>query len=107
MTDLELLRQYEPVVCYTRGEMFFPTAMDEFVKRASLWLNGPGGYLKELVADGELTPDKLAEYDKVPPNHTLYLRLVEKPLTGADYQRWLSRPDRVKFKAAGRLARVP
>jgi hypothetical protein len=107
MTDLDLLRQYEPVVCYTKGEMFFPAATDEFVKRASLWLNGPGGYLKELVSEGDLNPDKLAEYDEVPPNHTLYLRLVEKPLTGSAYQRWLSRPDRVNFKAAGRLARVP
>ena len=107
MTDLELLRQYEPIVCYTNGEMFFPTATDEFVKRASLWLNGPGGYLEELVPEGQLNPDKLAEYDEVPPNHTLYLRLVEKPLTGSAYQRWLKRPDRVKFKAVGRLARVP
>ena len=107
MTDLDLLRQYEPVVCYTKGEMFFPTATDEFVKRASLWLNGPSGYLNELVPEGDLNLDKLAEYDEVPPNHTLYLRLVEKPLTGSAYQRWLSRPDRVNFKAAGRLARVP
>lgn len=107
MTDLELLRQYEPIVCYTNGEMFFPAATDEFVKRASLWLNGPGGYLQELVPEGELNPDKLAEYDEVPPKHTLYLRLVEEPLTGAAYQSWLARPDRVRFKAAGRLARVP
>ncbi len=107
MTDLELLRQYEPIVCYTNGEMFFPTATDEFVKRASLWINGPGGYLEELVAEGQLTPEILAEHDEVPPKHTLYLRLVEEPLTGLAYQRWQRRPDRVPFKAAGRLSRVP
>lgn len=107
MTDLELLSAYEPIVCYTHGEMFFPTATDEFVKRASLWLNGPGGYLEELVAEGELNPDKLAEFDEVPPRHTLYLRLVEEPLTGGAYLRWQRRPDRGQFKAAGRLARVP
>ena len=106
MTDLELLRQYEPIVCYTNGEMFFPTATDEFVKRASLWLNGPGGYARELVPEGELNPDKLAEYDETLPNHTLYLRLVLQPLTGTAYQSWLARPDRVNFNAAGRLARV-
>ena len=107
MTDLELLRRYEPVVCYTKGEMFFPTATDEFVKGASLWINGPNGYLHELVPAGQLNPDKLATFDEVPPNHTLYMRLVEEPLTRPDYIRWLRRPDRVPFKAPGRLARVP
>lgn len=105
--DLELLRAYEPVVCYTNGEMFFPAATDEFVKRASLWINGPGGYAEELIPEGELTPDKLAEFDEVPPKHTLYLRLVEEPLTGLAYQHWQRRPNRVTFKAAGRLSRVP
>ncbi len=107
MTDLELLRQYEPIVCYTNGEMFFPTATDEFVKGASLWINGPNGYVRELVPEGELTPEKLATFDEVPPEHTLYLRFVEQPLTGAAFINWRRSPAHIRFKAPGRLARVP
>ena len=38
MTDLELLRKFEPVVRFTYGEYFFPCAVDEYVRRCSLWL---------------------------------------------------------------------
>lgn len=107
MTDLELLRAFEPIVCFTKGEMFFPAATDEFVKGASLWVNGPNGYLHELVPEGQLTPEKLATFDEVAPNHTLYLRLVEEPLKGAAFVNWLRSPAHVPFKAPGRLARVP
>jgi hypothetical protein len=107
MTDLELLRAYEPIVCYTNGELFFPTGTAEFVRGASLWVNGPNGYVRELVPDGQLTPEKLATYDEVPPNHTLYLRLVQEPLHGPAFISWLRSPAHVPFKAPGRLARVP
>ena len=101
MTDLELLRQYEPIVVT-------PTARCSFrlrpmnLSNGPVLVNGPGGYVRELVPEGELNPDKLAEYDEAPPNHTLYLRLVSQPLTGTAYQHWLARPDRVNFSAAGR-----
>ena len=36
MNDLELLRRYEPVVHYTLGEMFFPTAVDGYLQHTSL-----------------------------------------------------------------------
>lgn len=107
MTDLELLRRFEPIVCYTNGEMFFPTATDEFIKGASLWINGPNGYVHRLVSEGQLTPEVLATYDEVPPNHVLYLRSVDEPLRGPAYLRWLSSPAHPPFKAPGRLARVP
>ena len=33
MNDLDLLRQYEPIVKFTYGEHFFPTAVDGYVRR--------------------------------------------------------------------------
>ena len=35
--DLALLRAHEPVVCYTRGELFLPTAVGPYVAQCSLW----------------------------------------------------------------------
>ena len=41
-----------------------------------------------------------------PPGESLYLRLVQQPLGGVELARWRLRPDRVRFSAPGRLARV-
>ena len=32
MSDLDLLRQYEPILRFTQGELFFPRAVDEYVR---------------------------------------------------------------------------
>jgi hypothetical protein len=40
------------------------------------------------------------------PDETLYLRLVQQPLSPIELARWRSRPDRRVFHAPGRLARV-
>ena len=37
-----LLRAYEPVVRYTHGELFLPTAVGPYVQRCSLWIHEPG-----------------------------------------------------------------
>ncbi|HEX2912364.1 MAG TPA: hypothetical protein VH186_16260 [Chloroflexia bacterium] len=106
INDFILLREYEPVIRYTRGELFFPMAVDPYLKQASLWLRKPNGRRQLLVAEGELDTRKLAQFKDVLKGHTLYLRLVEKPLDALSYQLWLTRPDRPIFKAVGRLARV-
>ncbi len=107
MTDLDLLRTYEPIVRFTHGEMFFPCAVDEFVKSCSLWMSDAGNRRHQLVGWGQLDLVTLAQYDRVPTSHQLYLRYVQEPLRALEYQRWLLRPDRVRFQASGRLARVP
>ncbi len=106
MDDLTLLRTYEPIVKYTQGELFFPCAVDEYVKRCSLWERSLKSLPKLIVPVGELTLDKLAQYDKIQPDHTLYLQFVPEPLTGIEYRRWLRRKDRSRFNAPGRLSRV-
>ncbi|MDQ4075943.1 MAG: NPP1 family protein, partial [Chloroflexota bacterium] len=107
MSDLELLRQYEPVIRFTKGEMFFPSAVDEYVACCSLWERDDRGRVRKLVAKGELDLERLAEFDHVPLGHQFYLRYVEQPLEPLEYQRWLHRPERVPFEASSRLARVP
>jgi hypothetical protein len=107
MNDLELLRQYEPILRTTHGELFYPCAVDEYIRACSLWELTADRKAIELVPEGQLTPERLASYDTLPSDHVLYLRFVREPLSPLDYQRWLSRPDRPIFKAPGRLARVP
>lgn len=107
MNDLDLLRQYEPIVRYTQGEMFFPCAVDEFVKGASLWLVDPRGEATELAPSGSLTIDNLGDFEEIPDDHTMYLTFAGEPLDALSYQRWTRRTEREHFHASGRLARVP
>ncbi len=104
-SDINLLRCFEPVLRFTHGELFFPCAVDEYLKRCSLWIRDPAGNDHRLVAAGALDKEKLAEYEQIPTDFTLYLRFVQAPLEGRDYQRWRS-GDRPRFHAPGRLARV-
>jgi hypothetical protein len=106
MNDLDLLRAYEPVVHYTQGELFFPTAVDGYVAASSLWELTPDRRPRQVAAAGELTAARLGALPEPPPGHTYYLRFQERPLGALDYGRWRTRPDRPLFQAAGRLARV-
>ena len=106
MNELSLLRQYEPVVRFTHGELFFPCAVDGYVRQCSLWMHQKDGGDLCLVPAADLTLDRLALYRDVPADNTLYLRFVGEPLDPLEYQRWLRRPERPIFLAPGRLARV-
>ncbi|MEM7113651.1 MAG: hypothetical protein AAF614_14530 [Chloroflexota bacterium] len=105
-TDYDLLRQYEPVIYFTQGEMFYPCAVDEYIKRCSLWIRGADGQEEQIVAPDELTIETLATYNTPPPNHTYYLRFVQKPLNPNEFRHWLQDPERPNFRSAGRLSRV-
>ncbi|MCO5213037.1 MAG: hypothetical protein M9936_25345 [Caldilinea sp.] len=106
MSDLDLLRRYEPVVHYTRGEMFFPCAVDGYLRACSLWLADSERQTQQLAAPGELTPATLAAYRDAPLGHRYYLQCVAEPLQAVAYQRWRARPDREPFPAPNRLQRV-
>ncbi len=107
MNDLELLRRHEPILRFTAGELFYPSAVDGYVSECSLLMRDPGGRDRELIAQGALDLDRLADQDDVPPGHSLSLRFVAEPLAAKEYQRWRRRPGRVHFRAPGRLSRVP
>jgi hypothetical protein len=102
--DLELLRRFEPVVAYTEGEMFFPMAVDGYVRRCSLWRRGDDGSSVELVPAGQLTLDELARIGSDVTGHRLSLRFVGAPLTAGEFRQWMRQ--RPRFAARGRLARV-
>ncbi len=106
ITDLELLRKYEPIVRFTYGELFFPTSVEQYVNRCSLWVRPPRGESKRVVNPGTLDLEQLVEHGTADPDHTLYMRFVQEPLDRFDYQRWSRRPGRPYFQAPGRLARV-
>jgi hypothetical protein len=57
--DLELLRRFEPVIRYTKGERFFPIDIERYIAQCSLWVQRPNESPELLVPQGELTMEKL------------------------------------------------
>ena len=103
--DLALLRAYEPVIRFTRGEMFFPSAVEPYLAESDLWVGTSQRSRRRLFDVGEVTPDRLATAS-APPDEQLFLRLVQRPLDGLEMVRWRQRPARPSFRQPGRLARV-
>jgi hypothetical protein len=110
--DLTLLRTFEPVVRFTRGEPFFPSDVHPYLAECSLWAHYPDGRDEELVPEGSLDETALAAPRTVPPATVLYLKLVG-PLNLAESASALrqraaqKRESGERFQAGiGRLARV-
>ena len=75
--DLELLRKFEPVVCYTKGEQFFPTDIDHYIKECSLWEHHRDGNDELLVGQGDLTLERLIESRPAEFGAVRYIRFIE------------------------------
>jgi len=108
MNEQELLRQYEPIVRFTQGEMFFPCGVEEYVKRCGLWLRPPNHGRRPQLDEQPLDLKKLEAYsieNPIAPDHALFLRFVEHPLNGVEYALWRAK-HRQGFDTNGRLARV-
>ena len=108
MEELALLRAYEPVVRYTHGELFLPTAVGPYVQRCSLWIHEPGtppDTAELLVPPGELSLERLAALGRDRRDRSLELRFVEQRLRGAAMRAW-RRADRPRLRGAARLASV-
>lgn len=106
--ELALLRAHEPVLRYTHGELFLPTAVGPYVRRCSLWIHEPGtppDTAELLVAPGELSLDALAALGRDRQDRSLELRFVEQRLRGAAMRAW-RRADRPRLRGAARLASV-
>lgn len=110
-----LLRRFEPIVRYTRGEQFFPMAVEPYLQRSSLWQQFPGGEPQCLVPEGQLTVEALAKPRLTGFGAVHFLKFIT-PLNLAELaayrlqnlQEGLKRRDgREQFRAGrGRLARV-
>jgi hypothetical protein len=101
-SQLSLLRAYEPVVRFSKGELFLPTAVSGYVEQCSLWAGVRGGDLTMVIPAGELTLERLSEESSVHRGRPLFLSFVEEPLNRAEYLRWLRIP-RERLTATGRF----
>ena len=105
-TDLELLQRHEPLLRFTYAELFFPMSAVAYVKHCELL---EGATLREAVVaipDGSLDLDALAASGDPPPGQAQFLRFVPHAFDALELARWQNRPDRQRFSAPGRLARV-
>lgn len=59
--DRELLRRFEPVLRFTRGERFFPMDVEPYVQTCALWVDRPGEEARRAAVKGKLTLDSLAQ----------------------------------------------
>lgn len=107
-TDRALLRRFEPIVRYTRGENFFPMAVEPYVAECSLWVLRPGEDPECLVPEGELTLEKLAEPRAEGFQSITYLQFIEEPNLSeiAFYLLNRAREGNAFQRGRGRLARV-
>jgi hypothetical protein len=103
--DLALLRRFEPVVHYTRGELFFPAPVEPYLARTDLLVGRSERDRTVRLALGGITADVLSR-QTAPPGENLYLRLVQDPFDSIEMARWQLRPEREHFSSPGRLARV-
>ena len=98
--DLDaLVRRYEPVLRFTRGELFFPMPVRAYVSRCALWSSSsssaspsaasPGPTL--LVEHGALDLDVLVARARQAGSARLELRYVPGPLDRASLREWRRR----------------
>lgn len=102
MHDLALLRAHEPVVRFTKGELFFPTSVAPYVAHCSLWRGESGGAPVCVVPAGELSLERLREVSREHPEWRLWLRFVREPLARRRYRQWKREP-RERFEATLRF----
>ena len=110
-TELELLRQYEPVIRYTQGESFFPMDVDEYVRDSSLWIKAPGQPPIQIASQGQLDLNKLAQPPTTSPTDIQYLKFIEplelREMIAYTQEQIKQRKTTSEFEAGrGRLARV-
>ena len=100
--DLALLRAFEPIVRYTRGELFHPMAVGPYVARCSLWRSEPDERESRVVAAGELNIERVCREGRAHQDRALSLRFVREPLGRAEYRQWRRAP-RERLAATARF----
>ena len=111
-----LLRTFEPVIRFTKGEWFYPMDVEPYVRSCSLWVQHPDEEAVCVVPQGKLTLETLGQQplDSADAVHYLKIPAPEKSRKRGLWTRLFSRhaaggPDWPKeiFRAGrGRLARV-
>jgi hypothetical protein len=103
--QLALLRRFEPAVHYTRGELFLPMAVEDYVSASAL-VEGVGDKRRTSIDRGYLTLDGLCDFARSKPSARLSLEHVGEPLDRAQFRAWRKRPGREPFRASSRFAVV-
>jgi hypothetical protein len=106
MSDLELLRTYEPVVRFNRGELFYPSSVEDYVASCALYQTQPRDESVVIAERGTLDLAVLAKLGRENVGEQLYLRQVDEPLNRKQFKAWRKRPDREKFHFSSRFAAV-
>ncbi len=108
---MELLRTFEPILRFTKGESFYPTDVEGHLAGSSLWVHLPDGVDQLLIESGELDIEKLCQHRDHPAGAKEFLRFTE-PLGVTESARVLTEVARVRREAGdkfhpgiGRLAR--
>ncbi len=99
--DLALLRRFEPVLAYTKGERFFPADAAAYVRCCSLWRGD-----EPIVPAGELTLDRLAAVAAEHPGAPQSLLLVQRPFARRKVRRFRAARAKPPIARSGRLAAV-
>ncbi len=104
--DLALLRRFEPVLCFNRGEQFYPMDVDRYLAEAALCIKRPNENPQVLVPRGQLDVDLLVERRLPAPGSVYYLSVAD-PLSGAKVREFHHSSTLKDFHPGpGRLARV-
>ncbi len=75
-----LLRRFEPVIHFTKGEWFYPMDSEPYVRACSLWVRRPDEEAVCVVPAGELTLENLGQQplDDAEAVHYLYISPPEE-----------------------------
>jgi hypothetical protein len=116
--DYQLLRQYEPVLKFTRGELFLPMPVDSYLESSGLWrsaaprMRGRRAASEQLCPAGSLTVQRLAELG-VRSGTDVWLRYADRSLSRPELRTWRRDADRPRlaagtsrFAAVGLLSRL-
>lgn len=108
--DLALLRRFEPILSFTRGETFFPMDVEPYVMQSTLWVQRRDREPALLAPRGQLNLERLA-YPYPDEFGTVHYLKFTDPLDAAEMavrqaRHWQEQGLDLFHPGKGRLARV-
>ncbi len=109
--DAALLKRFEPVLKFTKGEVFFPFNAADYVAEASLWRKPTDRPPEELISESDLDLTLLGALNLSGAGDVHYLQFISpmniRQLAEFRLRQWRRNPDTPPFKAhRSRLTRV-
>jgi hypothetical protein len=104
--DLDLLRRFEPIACFTLGEQFYPMNVDPYLAESALCIQRPNDVPEVLVPRGELTIDRLIEPRRDVDGSVYFINFAEALSPKQVIEFYRQSTVREFHAGRGRLARV-